>query len=351
MSDRNVLLEVENLKKHFPIRKGIFKAVSGYVRAVDDVSFEVYEGEKVGLVGESGCGKTTTGRCVIRLIEPTSGSIHYHQNGNRIDLMETDGSDLKELRKEMQIIFQDPFSSLDPRMSVRDIIAEPLKIQGMGNRKENTERVEYLLGRVGLSRYHLNRYPHEFSGGQRQRIGIARSLALQPKFIVCDEPVSALDVSVQAQVLNLLAELQEEFGLSLLFVAHNLNVIEHISDRVIVMYLGKIVEIATAQEIYENPHHPYTEALLGSIPEGDPRRRKIRRPLQGTVPDPANPPEGCNFNTRCPYAKDICFSEEPPLVQTEGSADHRSACHFKEELKLKNYYDLRKRNHTADAQT
>ncbi len=341
MSERQSLLEVENLKKHFPIRKGLLKTITGYVRAVDGVSFTVRAGEKVGLVGESGCGKTTTGRCVIRLIEPTGGSVRYRWDDKLVDLMELEPREMKRLRRELQVIFQDPFSSLDPRMSVRDIIAEPLRIQGIGTRSESTDRVRYLLNRVGLSDHHMNRYPHEFSGGQRQRIGIARALALNPRFIVCDEPVSALDVSVQAQVLNLLAELQEEFGLSLLFVAHNLSVIEYVSDRVIVMYLGKIAEVATARDLYTNPRHPYTEALLGSIPEGDPRVRKVRRPLQGTVPDPANPPVGCRFNTRCPYAQEICFREEPPLVDVAGGGDHQAACHFSDELELRNFQAFR----------
>jgi oligopeptide/dipeptide ABC transporter ATP-binding protein len=341
MSEPQTLLEVENLTKHFPIRKGLLKTITGHVRAVDGVSFTVREGEKVGLVGESGCGKTTTGRCVIRLIEPTSGSIRYRRDNGLVDLMELEPSEMKQLRRELQVIFQDPFSSLDPRMSVRDIIAEPLRIQRMGSRTEHTERVRYLLNRVGLSDHHMNRYPHEFSGGQRQRIGIARALALNPRFIVCDEPVSALDVSVQAQVLNLLAELQQEFGLSLLFVAHNLSVIEYVSDRVIVMYLGKIAEVATARDLYTNPRHPYTEALLGSIPEGDPRVRKVRQPLQGTVPDPSNPPQGCHFNTRCPYAQDICFHDEPPLVDVDDSGNHQAACHFSDELELRNYQAFR----------
>ena len=341
MNAPQTLLEVDNLTKHFPIRKGVFKTVAGYVRAVDGVSFSVGAGEKVGLVGESGCGKTTTGRCVIRLIEPTSGSIRYRKDGELVDLMEAEPAELKRLRRELQVIFQDPFSSLDPRMSVRDIIAEPLRIQGMGTHAKNTERVRYLLERVGLADHHMNRYPHEFSGGQRQRIGIARALALNPRFIVCDEPVSALDVSVQAQVLNLLAELQQEFGLSLLFVAHNLSVIEYVSDRVIVMYLGKIAEVATAKQLYTNPRHPYTEALLGSIPEGDPRVKKVRQPLQGTVPDPSNPPAGCRFNTRCPYAKEVCFQEEPQLADVGGNGDHQAACHFTTELDLRNYQAFR----------
>lgn len=341
MNEGDVILEVKDLVKHFPIRKGVFRSVVGHVRAVDGVSFYIKKGEKVGLVGESGCGKTTTGRCVIRLIEPTSGTINYRYDGKTVNLMELEKNELKDLRKNLQIIFQDPFSSLDPRMSVRDIIAEPLTIQGIGTRAERTDKVKMLLDRVGLNEYQMNRYPHEFSGGQRQRIGIARSLALNPDLLICDEPVSALDVSVQAQVLNLLAELQEEFDLSLLFVAHNLNVIEHISDRVIVMYLGKVVEAAKADEIYEHPHHPYTEALLGSIPDGDPTIRKKRQVLEGTVPDPSNPPTGCNFNTRCKYAQDICFKEEPPLVELEDYQEHATACHFAGDLKLNSYYDFR----------
>lgn len=343
MNSNETILEVKDLKMHFPIKKGVFKSVIGHVRAVDGVNFIIRAGEKVGLVGESGCGKTTTGRCVIRLIEPTGGSINYRRNGEMVDLLAIDDQEMKQVRKEMQIIFQDPFSSLDPRMSIADIIAEPLRIQGMRSRSDRMDIVKSLLNRVGLSEYHMNRYPHEFSGGQRQRIGIARALSLNPKFVVCDEPVSALDVSVQAQVLNLLSELQEEFNLSLLFIAHNLNVIEHISDRVLVMYLGRIVEASPAGELYEYPYHPYTEALLGSIPDGDPRVKKKRMPLEGTVPNPAKPPVGCNFNTRCRYAQEKCFKEDPVLVDVPDRPDHQVACHYASELSLKNYFAFKER--------
>lgn len=316
------LLEVENLVKYFPVRTGVFSRISAWVKAVDGVTFNIKKGETLGLVGESGCGKTTTGRCVIRLIEPTSGKVKY--NGE--DLLSTTSERLLELRKEMQIIFQDPFASLNPRMNVGRIIGEGMAIQKKYSKSEIQDRVINLLKRVGLEVDHMKRYPHEFSGGQRQRIGIARALVVNPKFIICDEPVSALDVSIQSQILNLLDELQEEFGLTYLFIAHDLSVVEHVSKRVAVMYLGKIVEIAFRDELYENPLHPYTEALLSAVPIPDPRVKTKRIILKGDVPNPVNVPTGCNFHPRCMYRKDIC-SKEIPTLRDMGE-EHKVACHF-----------------------
>ena len=327
-----VVLQVDGLKKYFPIRKGILKRTVGWIRAVDDISFAMSRGQTLGLVGESGCGKTTAGRCILRLYEPTSGSIHYRLDGGLEDITAFDHAGMKRVRQKLQIIFQDPFSSLDPRMTVHDIIAEPLRINRIGTRAQQSERVAELLDMVGLNLAQMNRYPHEFSGGQRQRIGIARALALNPEVIVCDEPVSALDVSVQAQVLNLLMDLQERLNLAYLFIAHDLSVVEYISERVVVMYLGKIVEIADATALYESPRHPYTEALLGAIPIPDPLAKRTRKPLTGAVPSAANPPSGCNFRTRCPYAQDLCAREEPPLTALPG--DRHVACHFADELDL-----------------
>ena len=331
MSSETVL-QVNGLKKYFPLRKGILKRTVGWIRAVDDVSFSVMEGQTLGLVGESGCGKTTTGRCILRLYEPTAGSILYRLDDRLENIVEFNHAEMKRVRQKMQIIFQDPFSSLDPRMTVHDIIAEPLRINRVGTRAQQSERVEELLELVGLNAAQMNRYPHEFSGGQRQRIGIARALALNPEVIVCDEPVSALDVSVQAQVLNLLMDLQERLNLAFLFIAHDLSVVEYISERVVVMYLGKIVEIADATDLYESPQHPYTEALLGAIPIPDPLAKRTRKPLTGTVPSAANPPSGCNFRTRCSYVQDVCAREEPPLAPIAG--DRFVACHFADELEL-----------------
>jgi len=330
-------LIVENLRKYFPIRKGVFQRTARQVKAVDGVEFHIREGETLGLVGESGCGKSTTGRCINRLIEPTEGRISLLHDERLLDVTAADHEELQSIRRNIQIIFQDPFSSLDPRMSIRDIIAEPLRVNKIGNRKEQTDRVNELLELVGLDRRGMYRYPHEFSGGQRQRIGVARALALNPKLIICDEPVSALDVSVQAQVLNLLEDLQDEFDLTYLFIAHDLSVVEHISDRVMVMYLGKIVEIAEFQDIYETPQHPYTEALLKSVPVGDPRSGRKRVALGGDVPDPADPPGGCNFHTRCPYAQARCQQEEPNLALLGNRPGHLVSCHFAEELKLSGY--------------
>ncbi len=321
------LIEVENLVKYFPVRTGLFKRVSAWVKAVDGITFDIKKGETLGLVGETGCGKTTTGRCIIRLIEPTSGKIMY--NGE--DLLTTTTERLLKLRKEMQIIFQDPFASLNPRMNVGRIIGEGLVIQKKYSKSEIHDRVIDLLKKVGLEVDHIKRYPHEFSGGQRQRIGIARALAVNAKFIVCDEPVSALDVSIQSQILNLLDELQDEFGLTYLFIAHDLSVVEHVSDRVAVMYLGKIVEVASRDVLYENPLNPYTKALLSAVPIPDPRVKTKRIILKGDVPSPVNVPPGCNFHPRCMYRKDIC-SKEIPTLRDMGE-EHKVACHFAGKLK------------------
>jgi peptide/nickel transport system ATP-binding protein len=326
------LLEVHNLKKHFPIQRGLFRRTVGHVRAVDGVDMKVHVGETLGLVGESGCGKTTTGRLILRAIEPTEGQILFRRDEGMVDIATMNHAQLKTLRREMQIIFQDPFSSLNPRMTVYDIITEPLIIHGERDPDVLHKRVRDLLEMVGLKSQHMNRYPYAFSGGQRQRIGIARALALQPKLIVADEPVSALDVSIQAQVINLLEDLQKEFGLTYLFIAHDLSVVEHISDRVAVMYLGKIVELAPATDLYLDPKHPYTEALLSAIPRTDPDQKSRRIVLTGDVPSPANPPSGCKFHPRCRYAQGICKEDEPEL--REVVAGHYAACHFADELDL-----------------
>lgn len=324
--NREVLLSVKNLKKHFPISSGIiFQRQVGAVKAVDDVSFDVYRGETLGLVGESGCGKSTTGRTVLQLYKPTSGSVVFENK----ELSTMPAEELRRMRRRMQMIFQDPFASLNPRMSVGRIVSEPLRIHNvMPNKKEEQEYVESLLERVGLNPYYVNRYPHEFSGGQRQRIGIARALALKPSFIVADEPISALDVSIQAQVVNLLEDLQDELNLTYLFIAHDLSMVRHICDRVAVMYLGKIVELATTDELYDNPLHPYTQALLSAVPVPDPmvEAKRQRFILTGDVPSPANPPRGCNFNTRCPVEFGLCHEEpDPELIEVKPG--HWAACH------------------------
>ncbi len=331
MSD-GTLLEVRNLKKHFPITRGFFNHVVGQVKAVDGVSFRLAEGECLGLVGESGSGKTTVGRTLLRAMAPTAGEILFRVNGEEVDVSRASGETLKGLRRHMQMIFQDPYASLNPRMTVLDLVGEPLLVNGMADRKEREERVQDLLVQVGLKPHFLRRYPHAFSGGQRQRIGIARALALHPRLIVADEPVSALDVSVQAQVLNLLQELQARLGLTYLFVAHDLSVVRHISDRVAVMYVGKIVELTSVDRLFQSPKHPYTEALLSAVPVPDPRRRSERVKLKGEVADPANPPSGCAFHPRCDYAEDRCREETPMLREIESG--HHVRCHLAEDLQL-----------------
>ena len=330
--DKPILLEVRDLKKHFPIERGLLRRVVGYVRAVDGVSFAIREGETLGLVGESGCGKTTVGRLILRAMEPTAGQIYYRHRGEMVELTRVSRREMKPFRREMQIIFQDPFSSLSPRMTVMDIVAEPLRIHGVAKGDELRSRVRELLECVGMKVQHMNRYPYAFSGGQRQRIGIARALALNPRFIVCDEPVSALDVSIQAQVLNLLSDLQKQLGLTYLFISHDLSVVEHISDRVAVMYLGGIVELAPSLELYDNPRHPYTEALLSAVPASDPDAVSRRILLAGDVPSPSAPPPGCKFHPRCPYVRDLCQSKVPEWQEV--SPGHWVACHRLDELCL-----------------
>jgi oligopeptide/dipeptide ABC transporter ATP-binding protein len=314
------LLRVEHLKKYYPVRSGFFQRVSGWVQAVDDVSFNVYEGECLGLVGESGCGKTTVGRTLLRLIDASSGKVSFQ--GQNIYSMKA--KELKSLRQKMQIIFQDPYASLDPRLPISESIMEGLEIHGIGTPKERYEAVLQILRRVGLEEYHARRYPHEFSGGQRQRIGIARALVLNPDFVICDEPVSALDVSIQSQVLNILKDLQKNLHLTYLFIAHNLSVVEHISDRVAVMYLGKIVELATREDLFRIPLHPYSQALISAIPVPNPHLKRERIILKGDVPSPLKPPKGCRFHPRCPVAMDICSQQEP--LFKEVLPGHSAAC-------------------------
>ena len=319
----SAVIRVKDLKKYFPVRKGVFGRTVGHVHAVDGVSFDINEVETLGLVGESGCGKSTVGRTLIRLLEPTSGSIYL---GND-ELTHLHSKDLRPHRKKMQMIFQDPFASLDPRMTARDIVGELLDVHDGLTRKEKDRRVAELFERVGLRSNQMDNYPHEFSGGQRQRLGIARALSLRPQVIICDEPVSALDVSIQAQVVNLLAELQAELGLSYLFISHDLAVVKHISHRVAIMYLGRIVEIGTRRDLFENPQHPYTESLLSAVPIPDPKARRKVRVLQGDVPSPINRPKGCHFHTRCPYATDRCEREDP--VMHDITSSHPVACHLR----------------------
>ena len=341
MSPENLLLEVRNLKKYFPIRSGVLQRVVHHVRAVDDIDFFIREGETLGLVGESGSGKTTAGQTILRLTEPTGGEIWFYtkvsgkerEGYQRINLASASPKTMKALRHNMQIIFQDPYSSLDPRMSVESIVGEPLFLQGELGRNERRERVRELLVEVGLKAEHMKRYPHEFSGGQRQRIGIARALALHPQLVVADEPVSALDVSIRAQIINLLEDLQEKFHLTYLFITHDLSVVKHISDRVAVMYLGKIVELSPTEELFGNPKHPYTEALISAVPVPDPDFEVKRILLEGDIPSPVNPPPGCHFHTRCQYAEATCRSEAPPFRNL--GEDHFASCHFADQLSLK----------------
>ncbi|MFC1669438.1 ABC transporter ATP-binding protein [Spirochaetota bacterium] len=327
---KNELLKVDNLKMHFPIKGGVFRRQVDTVYAVDGVSFSVKPGETVGLVGESGCGKTTVARAILRLYSPTSGDVVFDGK----NLGELKRRDLRNLRRDMQIIFQDPFESLNARHTVGYIVEEPFVIHKIGTPAERKKKVKRLLSRVGMPEDSINRFPHEFSGGQRQRIGVARAIALNPKLIICDEPVSALDVSIQSQVLNLLIDLQMEMDLTYVFISHDLTVVKHISDRIAVMYLGKIVEFAESNSIYENPLHPYTKALISSIPRPNPARKEKRVVLEGDVPSPVNPPSGCTFHTRCPHAKEKCSKEVPPLINysTEEDMDHLASCHFVEEL-------------------
>jgi oligopeptide transport system ATP-binding protein len=323
-ADSALLVQVHHLKKHFPITRGVIvQREVGAIKAVDGVSFEIYKGETLGLVGETGCGKTTVGRTMLRLYEPTDGEVTF----DGVDLLRLKGSELRQIRRRMQMIFQDPYASLNPRMTVGSIVAEPLEVHGVAHGKEKRERVQELLRMVGLNPYFVNRYPHEFSGGQRQRIGIARSLALNPDLIICDEPISSLDVSIQAQVVNLLEELQANLGLTYLFIAHDLSMVRHISSRMAVMYLGKIVELTDRDEIYLNPLHPYTQALMSAVPVPDPAVEEQRKRiiLEGDIPSPAHPPKGCNFNTRCPVVMDICYEEEPEYLQVKPG--HWASCH------------------------
>ena len=329
----DIILEVKDLKQYFPIRQGILQRVTGHIKAVDGVNFFLHENEVLGMVGESGCGKTTVGRTTLRLYDPTDGEIWFKKaTGERVNIAGISQKAMKPLRREMRMIFQDPFSSLNPRLTVKDLISEPLLIHQIAKGRELEDRVAELMKAVGLDPNYMRRYPHEFSGGQRQRIGLARTLALSPRLIIADEPVSALDVSIQAQVLNLMQELKERLGLTILFIAHDLSVVEHISDRIAVMYVGKIVEIAESEEVLRHPMHPYTEALVSAVPPADPDIQVDRITLPGDVPSPANPPSGCVFHPRCNYAKDICKTDVPNLVEVE--PNHYASCHFAKELNL-----------------
>jgi len=335
------LLEVRNLKKYFPIEKGLFKRVVAYVKAVDDISFDLFEGETLALVGESGCGKTTTARCILRAIDPTEGQILLNIDGRMVDVAKLSRKELKPLRRYMQLIFQNPYTSLNPRLKVKEIVGEPLLVNKIAKGKELEEKVAELLEAVGLRPEYMVRYPHAFSGGQRQRIVIARALALRPRLVICDEPVAALDVSIRAQILNLLMELQEKFKLTYIFISHDLSVVQHVSDRVAVMYLGRIVELASTEELFDSPKHPYTESLLLSVPKPDPEAVEEFRPIEGEVPSPVNPPSGCHFHPRCQYAEKVCKTAVPEfrdvgLVENP----HYVACHFAERLSLKGVRQL-----------
>lgn len=331
MINKDLILDVKNIKKYFPIHKGLLLRVVGQVKAVDDVSFFVRRGETLGLVGESGCGKSTLGRTLIRLYEPTAGEISF-ENKN---FLQVKGEPLRQMRKEMQMIFQDPYASLDPRMTVGQILSQPFEVHGLLSKKDRAARIRQLLEIVGLKASHVNRYPHEFSGGQRQRISIARAIALDPRLIIADEPVSALDVSVQAQILNLMKDLQEQLKLTYIFISHDLSVIEHLCDRIAVMYLGKIVEIAPRAELFSNPQHPYTQALIAAIPRVGSGKKKMKKSLAGEVPSPINPPSGCPFHTRCPYKMDVCVQKLPPLKNyNEKSTEHQTACWLFEKEKV-----------------
>lgn len=334
-NDNNALLRVTDLKKHFPIySQGILsKRVVNHVKAVDGVSFHIQRGEVLGLVGESGCGKTTTGRVILRALDPTAGEVIFNDDDmGEVDLAKLSRDELKRVWRNIQLIFQDPYSSLNPRMNLEQIISEPLRNYETGKKKKYRDRVAELMEVVGLRPEYMSRYPHAFSGGQRQRIGVARALALNPQMIICDEPVSALDVSVQAQILNLLQDLQKQLNLTYLFISHDLSVVRHLCDRVVVMYVGKIVEVATTEDLFYEPQHPYTDALLGSAPKPDPRAKRNRKPLMGEVPDPSNPPSGCYFHPRCPFAQDRCRIEEPLLREIK--PNHWASCHFAEEIEF-----------------
>ena len=333
--NNKVKVFTKGLSKRFRVSETLFKKTSGYIRAVDNVHLELKEGETLGLVGESGCGKSTLGRTIVRLLEPTQGEVWFRHDGQLIELTRLGTRELNLMRRNMNIVFQDPFSSLNPRMSVRMIVGEPLILHRVAKGKDLEQRVATLLTSVGLRSDHMHRFPHAFSGGQRQRIALARALALSPSFIVCDEPTSALDVSIQGEILNLLVRLQQEINLTCLFISHDISIVRHVSDRMAVMYLGSIVEIGNAIEVCASPRHPYTEALLSAVLLPEPGRKKERIILKGSVPNPSDPPRGCKFSTRCPYCKDICVEEEPVLTGTDPGTDHVSACHFADELSLR----------------